>query len=114
MSELVAKTVFGEMSLGEVFKKFEKKISSVVVETNGSETNCTAWRFLEDRIQFGQVLPRYKGSEVTGEWWNVELELLLNSKVKVKEDFLEIGHKGDTFILTFIESKNIRFDALLP
>lgn len=102
MSELVAKTVFGEMTLGEVFQKFEGRVSSItVILDRGMDSEYTSWIFDAGTVSF------------VGEW-EVEYEFPLNTKVKVREDFLEFEYKSETYTITLTESKNIRFDALLP
>lgn len=100
--ELVAKTVFGEITLGEIFKLFEKKISLIMVEEGGVERgNYDHFEVDEDKLC------------IYGEW-QMEHAFWMDSKVKVQEDFLEVEDGGFTYHLTFIESKNIKFDSLLP
>jgi len=97
MSELIAKTVLGEITLGEVFRKFEDRISHVVVEHDDREVECTSWIVEDGHLQF------------VGDW-EVECEFSLDEKVKVRDNFLEI--EGYTF--WFVESKDITFESLLP
>ena len=101
MSELVAKTVFGEMTLGEVFQKFEGRASSITVDRNDVSNDYDSWILEDGTVSF------------VGEW-EVEYEFPLNTKVKVREDFLEFEYKSETYTIALTESKNIRFDALLP
>lgn len=100
--ELVAKTVFGEITLGEVFKIYENNVSHISVEEGGVERGkYESFQVEEDQLQ------------LYGEW-EMEHAFWLGSKVKVQEDFLEIEDEGLTYHLTFVESKTIKFSSLLP
>jgi hypothetical protein len=46
--------------------------------------------------------------------YEIELALPLDSKVKVQEYSIEIRNEDGTYSLTFVESKVIKFDSLLP
>lgn len=99
--ELIAKTVFGEITLGEVLNKFESKISWMEVEHEGSEAKYESWVLGEGFLQlFGE--------------YEMELSLPLDSKTKVRKDSIEVEYEGETFTFTFMESKTVKFDSLLP
>jgi hypothetical protein len=99
--ELIAKTVFGEITLGEVLKKFADRISSIEVESNGLDSQYESWLLKDGELRlFGE--------------YEMELALPLDSKVKVQEDSIEVRHKDETYSLTFVESNVIKFDSLLP
>lgn len=99
--ELIAKTVFGEITLGEVLNKFESKISWMEVEYDGREAKYESWVLEDGDLQlFGE--------------WEMEVRLPLDSKAKIREDSIEVEYEGENFTFTFIESKTVRFDSLLP
>lgn len=99
--ELIVKHVFGELTLGEVFRKFEKDIHSIQVESeSGMDAVIDSWGVDED-----DTLQLY------GEY-GLDGSFDLGIKVKVCGDHLEFEHEGDIFYMTFIAA--IRFDSLLP
>jgi hypothetical protein len=101
---LVAKAVFGEITLGEVLKKFHKKISAIIVEYEDNENTYDNW--CVDDGDCGQELQLMDDYEVTS--------FPLETKVKLRSGELEIEHEVGTFILTFMEHKKVKFDSLLP
>jgi len=102
---LVAKAVFGEITLGEVLKKFHKKISAIIVEYLDSENTYDSW-CIDDLEDGGQELQLMDDYEVTS--------FPLETKVKLRSGELEIENEVGTFILTFMEHKKVKFDSLLP
>jgi len=102
---LVAKAVFGEITLGEVLKKFHKKISAIMVEYEDNESIYDNW-CVDDDGDGGQELQLPDDYEVTS--------FPLETKVKLRSSELEIENEVGTFILTFMEHKKVKFDSLLP
>jgi hypothetical protein len=99
--ELMAKAVFGEITLGEVLNKFADKISFIEVDRGGLDARYESWLLEDGELQlFGE--------------YEMELALPLDSKVKVQEHSIEFRHEDETYSLTFVESKTIKFDSLLP
>lgn len=99
--ELIVKHVLGELTLGEVFRKFENDLHSIQVESeSGLDAVITSWEVDED-----DTLQLYDVADLVGFFD-------LGTKVKVCGDHLEFEHEGDIFYMTFIAA--IRFDSLLP
>lgn len=99
--KLVAKTVFGELTLGDVLKKFHKNISAITVEYEDKEATYDNWYFDEGELQ---IIDEYEKV----------CSFPLDAKVKVRSDELEFENENGTFILTFMEHKKVKFDSLLP
>jgi len=99
--ELIAKAVFGEITLGEVIGKFESSISSIFVERDGEDLgNFDSWAIEEGHLQ---LLSEHA----------VEADFLLDSRVKVHESWLELEKDGVVWTLSFLEYKKVRFDSIL-
>ena len=107
--ELIAKTVFGEITLEEVLNKFADRISSIEVDQG----------FLDDGILYSEANKYESWLLEDGELqlfgkYGTELALPLDSKVKVQEHDIEIRNEDGIYSLTFIEFRSIKFDSLLP
>ena len=103
--KLVAKTVLGELTLGDVLKKFHKKISAIIVDYEGNEIAYDNW-CVDKNDEEEDELQLIDDYEVTS--------FPLDTKVKVRSGELEFENELGTFVLTFMEHKKVRFDSLLP
>ena len=97
---LVAKAVFGEITLGDVLKKFHKKISAIVVEYEDSEFIYDSWCVDEGELQ---LMEDYE-----------TLSFPLDTKIKLRSSELELEDETGIYVLTFMQHKKVKFDSLLP
>jgi len=106
-NEMLAKTVFGEITLGEVFSLFSGRISCIGIGPIESKTagDYDCW-WTE-----GDILHCSGRDEV----YKRKLTFNLTSKVKVYENHLEaVSCGGYSYKVFFFETKTIRFDSFLP
>lgn len=99
--ELIVKHVFGELTLGEVFGKFENDLRSIHIQSDDASADVV----VNSWVVNGKKLELYGEYDLVGSF-------KLNTKVKVCGDHLEFKHGVDIFYMTFIAA--IRFDSLLP
>ena len=97
---LVAKAVFGEITLGDVLKKFHKKISAIVVEYEDSEFIYDSWCVDEGELQ---LMEDYE-----------TLSFPLDTKIKLRSSELELEDETGIYVLTFMQHKKVKFESLLP
>ena len=104
--ELIAKTVFGEITLGEVLNRFENRISSIGIGPVGRKFDAeyNSW-WTEER-----ELHCVGRDEV----YERKIVFNLDSKVRVYENHLEISVSGRSYRIVFFETKGIKLDSLLP
>lgn len=97
--ELVAKTVFGEITLGDVIRKFKPDIQSIHIETDGVEVVVNSWKVSEKNLKL------YNDYDLEGCF---DLE----TKVKVYDDHLEFEHDGLEFYMSFLVTAKL--SSLIP
>lgn len=99
--EMLAKNVFGELTLEEVFHRFNKDLVAIHVENSlGADFVNTSWS-----IDDGQLLGH-------GEY---ELDFVFNleTKVKVLDSHIELkDEEGTEWYLTLLLP--VKFDRILP
>lgn len=99
--ELLAKNVFGELTLRDIIRHFTGKIESfhIYSEDDATDLSSKDWGMNEENLQF------------YGEY-EMDFEFDLNSKIKVREDELEVEQEGKTYILTIHQKAD--FSPFIP
>lgn len=111
--ELVAKAVFGQITLGEVINKFGDKISRIFVESDYGEFDGSSYSKDTGEEVFFVVDKKNKTISFHSSY-QIDLQLDLSTKVKVKPNEIEIENEEGRFVLTFIETKVVSFESILP
>lgn len=105
--ELIAKTVFGEITLGEVLSRFEYRISSISIGPAERTFDAEYNSWWTERGELHCV-----GHD---EVYERKIIFSLASKVRVHEDHFEVMNcSGRLYRVFFFETKPIKFDPLLP
>jgi hypothetical protein len=103
--ELKAKCALGEMTLGDVLKLVIPKTALIHVNHDGSDMGSyDIWGGDDESISLFD-------NEDSQEF---DFCFDLNTKVKVKEECVEWEDDGVATCLTFLETKVVGFDSLLP
>lgn len=99
--KLVAKTVFGEITLRDLVGKFGDDILMIHVYSEDSAVDCISkgWSFDEDDLYLHGTL-------------DIDFTFDLDTKVLVQDERIKFEHEGDTYLLTFLGP--VKFDAILP
>lgn len=99
--ELLAKNVFGEITLRDIIRHFTGRIEAFHIygEDNGIDISSKDWGMNEEYLQFYSE-------------YEIDLEFHLDAKIKVREKELEVETEGKTYILTIYQKAD--FSHLMP
>ena len=105
---LVAKAVFNELTLGEVFKYFEGKIESLHVYCEDTGVDFFSQDWAITKPVHGRGLSQHL--ELYGPY-ETDFQFDLKTKVKIHQNELEFKDENKTFFLTLFQK--IDFSSLL-